>query len=62
MSDESAHAITIRLLERLSATIAVSRREELELHKGRVERLLDVRDDESARETAVGLLQDALSH
>lgn len=61
MSDESAHALTLRLLEEVAGLIASERQEDLVVHRQRVERLLDVKDDDSALATARELLRDALS-
>ncbi len=61
MSDQPAHAVTLHLLEELTGILAGERREAVLAHRRRVECLLAVDDDESARETARTLLQDALS-
>lgn len=61
MSDQPAYAVTLRLLEELAVVIADERREDLLAHRVRVERLLAVHDDESAREAARQFLGDAFS-
>jgi len=61
MPEESAHAVTLRLLDALGQVIADERRESLIAHRERVERLIEVHDDESARKAAQELLRDALS-
>jgi hypothetical protein len=61
VSDQPAHSVTLHLLEKLGGILPAERREVVLAHRNRIESLLAVDDDESARETARTLLQDALS-
>lgn len=57
MSDELAHAVTLRLLAAIAEFLTGERREVVLDHRDRVERLLRIDDDESVRE----MVRDALS-
>jgi hypothetical protein len=61
MNDEPAHAVTLRLLNALAEVLTAERRQAVLSSREQVERLLQVEDEEAARETARDMLRDALS-